>query len=336
MNNIQSENLKEPRLRIFISLLPKTIKKEEIIAYFSSFGQISNCRLSNFPNGKFRGLATIGLAHKNAFDSILQADHSIKGRKIKVAPYRRKKANQGKNKTVMISNVPINVQKEDLKKYFGFFGKIDKLILNDNSSQNKNNFNVWTLVFTNAKAISKIKKNSGKVVRFHGVHLLVTFPEKKNNLDSKIIGEGKKNNNSLQKGLLDWYVKDDNNKVQASLSQAPGRYTGAPKQVEGKCTPSEDPQSNIQLFENEFKPAEELSEYVRLIQIKNPQVGIIKKKALKFLELFYFNDRNRRRNVYKKKNVSYYTMVRRPALKIEKNHTTTNMRLNKMGFDGGV
>lgn len=91
-----------------------------------------------------------------------------------------------------------------------------------------------------------------------------------------------------------------------------------------------DPQKLENFFEGEFLPADQLKEYILKIQNFNPQIPAIRKNCIKFLQLFFFNDRKKKKEHYRPVEIAYYTMIKRPSKKVEKNHAFKNLRFNSI------
>lgn len=121
----------EPKRRIFVGSIPGHLKQEELIQYFSAFGEVLKVKMF-FRDGSTK--LNKGYCHlvvrRDAEEKILKTKHIFEGRTLFVAPYvsgrKLDKYNQQNNaRRIVIRNLPASMTQDMLHTTFSRYGRIE-------------------------------------------------------------------------------------------------------------------------------------------------------------------------------------------------------------------
>lgn len=368
MIETKKSNPKES-LKISISNLEPAVHKDtqtKLESHFSKFGHIKSINLSKVHN-KRKQSAILEVAHKRTYESILSSEHSLDGIRLTVTPFRSQTIS-GIIKIRFSGNID-NFEKDLLKERFGQFGVIKEFLVEHHQSAERDRedstedsisgfvvfkdreaaleiLNLGNIAFEMEDKVTKERTSrSLKVSKFEEVALKEEFdhslraqtlkstkpldfpPQLQGDVFQKKRMTARKQSEHGKKELHLEARTPNTHKEELSEQRDEQPRDTSQEITESKETPIE---TQAGYLNGEFLPPDQLEKYLSHVYESNPHFdNKIKKKFLKFLELFYYNEKQRNRDDYRKKNVSYYTMVKRIIDKVEKNHGYANMRFNK-------
>jgi len=113
--------------KLFLGGLSWETTDEDLIEYFSQFGQVANVNIKyNSSTGHPRGFGFITFASEDTVDAVLAAQpHTVKGKVVDP----RKAKSKTSSKKIFVGGVDSNTEEEALKEYFSRFGKVDGIEL---------------------------------------------------------------------------------------------------------------------------------------------------------------------------------------------------------------
>jgi RNA recognition motif-containing protein len=136
----------EKSYKLFVGGLPVRVDKDLIVAFFSTYGTVLSCKLKkNQQTGRSLGFAYLNVKEKEACDRLLTEAVEFQGRIIEVKPVWKKKElgdklEEEKRKKLFVSNLPLELNNEDLVSYFSGFGNVQNafIIKDPDTNRNKN------------------------------------------------------------------------------------------------------------------------------------------------------------------------------------------------------
>lgn len=130
--------------RIFVSKLPATCTKEELINYFAKFGEIFSAKISKDKQKRSKGHGKVTFQHKEGLENALKARENLRvhGKKIKIEPFLsgnnlKEKEKLDSQTKVIVFDVRAWMNEGFLFKAFGSFGHIADVEIKDKGKRSK-------------------------------------------------------------------------------------------------------------------------------------------------------------------------------------------------------
>src|SRR3990167_8024 len=125
----------KPAVFLFVGGVPLEAKLEQIKSYFSFFGRVQNIDLPTGNDGRRKGCAFVRFFDPKSCDFVLSIPlHSICGKTVAVRPGLN--SNEAATHTrdmqlrkLFVSNLPSNIQEEQVQKLFSSFGVVTKILV---------------------------------------------------------------------------------------------------------------------------------------------------------------------------------------------------------------
>ncbi|CAE1321270.1 HNRNPABD [Acanthosepion pharaonis] len=148
----------EDSRKLFVGGLSWETTAKDLREYFSKFGEVEHCNLKTDPVTKrSRGFGFVLFKEEATVDkALLEKEHKLHGRNIDP-----KRANPREPiKKVFVRNLDQNLTENEIREYFGKFGKITKLELPFDKMRNQRR-NYCFIEFESEEAVDKICENAG-------------------------------------------------------------------------------------------------------------------------------------------------------------------------------
>jgi len=197
MNNQKNENAS-----LFIGGLKPSVKRTDIVAYFTKYGEVKNVNMGKLPNGmNNRGFAFVKFSNTETIEAVLAEKQLIMGREVECRVSYGKKYNQvdmeiNSKRKLFISDLSVEDNNEDLENYFSRFGKIDQvyIIYHPNTKISKCFGYVEFKKEISATKALKAKHSTWKVSNFKSYKELKV--NKNDSFDNKTTGKKSESTNS--------------------------------------------------------------------------------------------------------------------------------------------
>lgn len=117
---------------LFIGGLKPSVKRTDIVAHFTKYGEVKNVNMGKLPAGmNNRGFAFVKFSSTKTVNSVLSEKQLIMGREVECRLSYGKKYNQvdmeiNSKRKLYVSELSVDDTNEDLQNYFSRFGKIDQ------------------------------------------------------------------------------------------------------------------------------------------------------------------------------------------------------------------
>lgn len=144
--------------KLFVGGLSWETTAKDLREYFTKFGEVEHCNLKTDPVTKrSRGFGFVLFKDEATVDkALLEKEHKLHGRNIDP-----KKANPREPiKKVFVGNLDQNLAENEIREYFGKFGKLTKLELPFDKMRNQRR-NYCFIEFESEEAVDKICENAG-------------------------------------------------------------------------------------------------------------------------------------------------------------------------------
>ncbi|GAB1599999.1 heterogeneous nuclear ribonucleoprotein D-like-A isoform X3 [Argonauta hians] len=151
-------NEDEDRRKLFVGGLSWETTAKDLREYFTKFGEVEHCNLKTDPVTKrSRGFGFVLFKEEPTVDkALLEKEHKLHGRNIDP-----KRANPREPiRKVFVRNLDQNLAENEIREYFGKFGKIVKLELPYDKMRNQRR-NYCFIEFEAEEAVDKICENAG-------------------------------------------------------------------------------------------------------------------------------------------------------------------------------
>lgn len=151
-------NEDEDSRKLFVGGLSWETTAKDLREYFTKFGEVEHCNLKTDPVTKrSRGFGFVLFKDELTVDkALLEKEHKLHGRNIDP-----KRANPREPiKKVFVGNLDQNLTENEIREYFGKFGKITKLELPFDKMRNQRR-NYCFIEFESEEAVDKICENAG-------------------------------------------------------------------------------------------------------------------------------------------------------------------------------
>jgi len=150
----------DPRFKLFIGGVPKTVVDDEFREYFGSFGELDDCILMRDMDGICRGFGFVTYRTEEAFQNVFAAQLQMRGK-----PLEQKKAlppsdvEQKKSGVkVFLGGLSAEVDKEVIRQYFARFGEVvDAVVMKDSVTGHPRGFGFVT--FASPESVDELMKN---------------------------------------------------------------------------------------------------------------------------------------------------------------------------------
>lgn len=148
----------EDSRKLFVGGLSWETTAKDLREYFSKFGEVEHCNLKTDPVTKrSRGFGFVLFKEEQTVDkALVEKEHKLHGRNIDP-----KRANPREPiRKVFVRNLDQNLTENEIREYFGKFGKIVKLELPYDKMRNQRR-NYCFIEFESEDAVDKICENAG-------------------------------------------------------------------------------------------------------------------------------------------------------------------------------
>lgn len=158
--NIQDEEEKEGYLSLFVGGLNYLSMRDDVKAYFETFGRVRKCILPCDSMGKSRSFAFVSIRNidNNLDDLIFKRKHEINGKIVDVKPWVKGKKSEDmkeSNKKIFVGGLEPTVVDKDLINCFMKFGTIrEATVLFDNNKNISRCFGFVT--FESEESVKKV------------------------------------------------------------------------------------------------------------------------------------------------------------------------------------
>lgn len=148
--------------KIFVSNLDEKTQEASLIQYFSQFGNIIECYVSKFPDGKCKGFAKVQLSDKEALKKVLSMNHYMDGRNIRVEQFiknvkdKKKKERELNSRKICVLAIPLHLKDQDLTNIFKMYGPVDGAYIRKSGGGTKNNHGFVT--FKHPRVAQEVKE----------------------------------------------------------------------------------------------------------------------------------------------------------------------------------
>lgn len=172
--NPAGESPKSVNASIFIGGLKPTVKRSDVIAHFTKYGEVKNVNLGKLPDKlNNRGFAFVKFATAESADKVLLEKQLIMGREVECRLSYGKKFNKvdmevNSKRKLYVSELLQTEKNEDLQAYFSQFGQIEQayIIFYPNTTISKCFGYVEFKLDCEAKKALKNKHQTWNVVHF--------------------------------------------------------------------------------------------------------------------------------------------------------------------------
>lgn len=148
--------------KIFVSNLDEKTQEASLIQYFSQFGNIIECYVSKFPDGKCKGFVKVQLSDKEALKKVLSMNHYMDGRNIRVEQFiknvkdKKKKERELNSRKICVLAIPLHLKDQDLTNIFKMYGPVDGAYIRKSGGGTKNNHGFVT--FKHPRVAQEVKE----------------------------------------------------------------------------------------------------------------------------------------------------------------------------------
>lgn len=339
---------------IYVSNLSEHTKESDLKGHFSKFGLIKHCKTFSFKDGRCKGFAKLTVQKEETFKKIMEnpRGHFIQGKKINLEPFvdnrelMMQRNIEQEERKVCILGLPKSLEETEFREIFEIFGGVEKAYFRA-STQRESNFGF--IVFRERESANKaIAKASIFLPKYEVILTIKKFrsnrglkKKKKKKIPQEnsrnfIKKKGGKRTKKLRSNerfdydpIMNLRPGNDNilpgypYKRETSYHQDQARreiYTEGKNFPKKKSVGTLD--QSIKQFKVNFMPRQQLKRYLKMILSKNQSIKWINPNDLPKLELFYWNKKGR-------KDFHLFSLVFELRLKIDMNHSRSNLRLRK-------
>lgn len=340
---------------LYVSNLNENVTESQLIAHFSKFGFITECKMGKLDDGRCKGFAKLTTNDASATRIILNTDHIFANRKARVERYIQEQ-DQAQQKDleivqrrICVLGVPKGLKDPEFKEVFDYFGDVENAYIRENKHRKKNH---GFVTFGQKSSASKALQRKYLDIEGWGRVQIREFRSKALIKRQKREQVRKQPQQQIpQRGFAQSGARRDihlpcvpsqnqggfGNRFELPIRQNVSSYDcnftddsiGSPGSHKKRASIA----SNKPRFEDsytyQFMNSSKLKKYISKIIEENPQIENIQDIQKKTLELFYFNKKDRYESEETGALYNYDCVARRFAKRVYRNHYRTNLRLNE-------
>jgi len=149
----------DPKLKIFVGGIPRTVTDDEYKEYFSTFGDLDDCILMRDQGGVCRGFGFVTYRDQEAFDRVMATQLQIRGTKIeqrKAVP--QTDIEKKSDVKVFLGGLSADVDQKKINEFFFQFGEVvNSVVMVDAVTGRSRGFGFVT--FSDRESVTELMKN---------------------------------------------------------------------------------------------------------------------------------------------------------------------------------